>query len=96
MSQRELAGHLRVSVGKVNYCLRALIEKGWVKAKNFTNSNRKFAYVYLLTPKGVEAKAKVTYRFLRGKLRDYDELATEIETLRAEVSAYRGSQKKSG
>lgn len=84
-SQRELASELGVSVGKINYCLRALLEKGLVKIRNFKNSNNKLAYKYLLTPTGLEEKANVTYRFLRRKLAEYDALEREIERLMAEV-----------
>ena len=84
-SQRDLARELDVSVGKVNYCLKALMRKGWLKAKNFTNSRKKSAYLYLLTPKGIEEKVNLTYRFLRIKMQEYDALAVEIERLTAEV-----------
>src|SRR5688572_1789073 len=67
-TQRDVASYLGVSVGKVNYCIRALIERGWVKVRNFTNSRRKAAYAYYLTPKGIEAKVRVTFRFLQIKL----------------------------
>ena len=67
ISQRELSKELGVSLGKVNYCLRALIDKGWVKAKNFKNSQNKLAYRYLLTPHGVQEKAALTTRFLKTK-----------------------------
>jgi EPS-associated MarR family transcriptional regulator len=85
-SQRELARELSVSVGKVNYCLRALMEKGWVKARNFRNSNHKAGYLYVLTPKGIEEKVNVTSAFLRRKLDEYDLLQKEIERLTREVS----------
>jgi len=84
-SQRDLARELDVSVGKVNYCLKALMRKGWLKAKNFTNSRKKSAYLYLLTRKGIEEKVDLTYRFLRIKMQEYDDLAIEIERLAAEV-----------
>ncbi len=85
-SQRELARQLGVSVGKVNYCLKALIEKGWVKARNFRNSKHKAGYLYVLTPKGIEEKVSVTSSFLRRKLDEYDLLTKEIERLTREVS----------
>ncbi|MEK6372969.1 MAG: MarR family EPS-associated transcriptional regulator [Acidobacteriota bacterium] len=85
-SQRELARQLGVSVGKVNYCLKALIEKGWVKARNFRNSNHKAGYLYILTPRGIEEKVSVTSSFLRRKLDEYDLLSKEIERLTREVS----------
>jgi len=85
MSQRDLARELGISLGKVNYCIQALIEKGMVKAGNFKNSQNKQAYAYLLTPKGIEDRAKVTARFLNRKLAEYEALQTEIENLRREV-----------
>ena len=84
-TQRELARELRVSVGKINYCLRALISRGWVKMRNFRNSKRKIAYLYLLTPKGMEERLSVTSAFLRSKLEEYEVLSKEIEQLTAEV-----------
>jgi len=89
LSQRDLARELGTSLGKINYCLNALIEKGWVKARNFRNSRNKLAYAYLLTPRGIEQKAKITVRFLRRKIAEYETLETEIEQLRREVSALR-------
>src|SRR3954471_17743074 len=85
-SQRELARQLGVSLGKINYCLRALMEKGWVKARNFRNSNHKAGYLYVLTAKGLEEKVNVTSAFLRRKLDEYDVLTKEIERLTREVS----------
>ena len=84
-SQREVARDLGISLGKVNYCLKALIGKGWIKARNFRNSRHKAAYVYVLTPKGIEEKIAVTHAFLRRKVAEYDLLVKEIETLTAEV-----------
>ena len=85
MSQRQIAAALGVSLGKVNFCLRALIEIGSVKVANFSRSPNKKAYVYLLTPKGIEEKAKVTLRFLAKKLNEYEELKREINELKNEV-----------
>lgn len=85
-SQRELARELGISLGKANYCLRALIRKGLVKAANFRNSKNKTAYMYVLTPKGLEEKIRVTHAFLRHKLAEFDLLAQEIERLTAEAS----------
>jgi len=84
-TQRELARELGVSVGKVNYCLKALIGKGWVKIRNFQKSTHKAAYLYLLTAKGIEEKMQVTSAFLRRKLDEYERLTAEIERLRREV-----------
>ncbi len=85
MSQRQIAAALGVSLGKVNFCLRALIEIGSVKVSNFSRSPNKKAYVYLLTPKGIEEKAKVTLRFLAKKQNEYEELKREINELKNEV-----------
>ncbi|MEX0902111.1 MAG: MarR family EPS-associated transcriptional regulator [Pseudohongiellaceae bacterium] len=84
-SQRQLSQSLGVSLGKTNYCLKALMERGLVKAGNFRRSERKTKYLYLLTPKGVETKAKVTLRFLQRKLSEYERLKIEIEQLQKEV-----------
>ena len=86
ISQRDLAKEMGVSLGKANYCLKALMDKGWLKARNFKNSNNKIAYAYVLTPKGVSEKAKLTTRFLQRKVREYEMLKGEIEKLRQEVS----------
>jgi EPS-associated MarR family transcriptional regulator len=86
ISQRELAGELGISLGRVNYCIQALIEKGLVKAKNFRNSKNKAAYAYLLTPRGIEEKVKITAHFLKRKVDEYEALEKEIEQLRNEVS----------
>lgn len=83
-SQREAARELGMSVGKVNYCLKALIDRGWVKAANFKNSRRKGAYAYLLTPNGMKAKARVTATFLQIKMNEYEALRREIEEIRRE------------
>ena len=85
LSQRQLAEEIGVSLGKVNYCLRALIDKGLVKAKSFKNSSNKAAYLYLLTPRGVEAKAKISVRFLALKVAEYEALRLEIDELKAEL-----------
>ncbi len=85
ISQRELAKRLDVSLGKANYCLRALIDRGWVKLKNFRNNDNKKAYFYFLTPGGVEKKAELTARFLQYKMREYDTLREEITKLYQEV-----------
>lgn len=87
LSQRQLAAELGVSLGKANYCLRAVIERGWVKVRNFRNSDNKLAYAYFLTPHGVEAKAKVALRFLKHKMGEYEALTEEIETLRQEIAS---------
>jgi EPS-associated MarR family transcriptional regulator len=85
LTQRELAEKLGISVGGLNYCLKALMEKGLVKMKNFANSKNKFGYVYVLTPTGLAEKAAITHRFLQRKMDEYDALKAEIEALRSEV-----------
>jgi len=80
-TQRELAIALGISVGKVNYCLKALIEKGWIKAGNFKRSNNKLGYLYLLTPIGIEEKTKLTKAYLQRKIAEYERIKTEIEQL---------------
>lgn len=82
LSQRDLAKRLGVSLGKINFCLNALVEKGCLKVNNFRNSDNKLAYAYLLTPRGVEEKARITLHFLNYKLQEYERLRTEIEELR--------------
>jgi EPS-associated MarR family transcriptional regulator len=86
ITQRELAHRLGVSLGKANYCLQALIEKGFIKARNFQNSNNKRAYLYILTPQGMEAKARISVAFLRRKVEEYERLKTEIAMLEREVN----------
>jgi len=85
VSQRDAARELGVSLGKLNYCLKALVSKGWVKATNFKNSRNKIAYMYLLTPRGIREKARVTMRFLQMKMAAYESLRAEIERLRGEA-----------
>lgn len=86
LTQRELAEKLGVSVGGVNYCLKALVDKGWVKMKNFAHSKNKFGYVYVLTPHGLSEKAELTGRFLKRKMAEYEALRGEIEVLKSEVT----------
>lgn len=87
LTQRELAQKLGVSVGSMNYCLKALIEKGWVKMQNFSQSKNKFGYVYVLTPGGISKKAELTADFLRRKLIEYETLKAELESLHTEFQA---------
>jgi EPS-associated MarR family transcriptional regulator len=85
LSQRDAARELGVSLGKVNYCVQALVRKGWLKAIRFKNSENKAAYLYLLTPRGLEQKASLTLEFLRIKTREYQILRAEIELMRREA-----------
>ena len=77
-TQRELAEELGFSLGKLNYCLNALKKKGLVKIDNFRKSKNKFGYMYILTPKGISAKTKLTINFMKKKMQEYDELKKEI------------------
>ncbi|MDB3891017.1 MarR family EPS-associated transcriptional regulator [Gammaproteobacteria bacterium] len=86
LTQRELAEMLGMSLGGINFCLNALIEKGFVKVTNFQKSKNKFGYVYLLTPRGIAEKASLTRGFLQKKMNEYVELRDEIEALKAEAS----------
>ena len=86
ISQRELAKEMGISLGKTNYCIKGLMDKGWLKARNFKNSNNKIAYAYVLTLGGLGEKAKITSRFLKRKLHEYERIKSEIEQLRQEVS----------
>ncbi|OOZ38923.1 MarR family EPS-associated transcriptional regulator [Solemya elarraichensis gill symbiont] len=86
ISQRELAKALGVSLGKANYCLKAIMEVGLIKLKNFRNNENKLSYAYILTPKGIEQKAAITTRFLKSKQKEYDELKKEIEILERDLA----------
>jgi len=85
LTQRELSSRLGLSLGKINFLMKSLIEKGLVKVENFKKSNHKSAYLYLLTPKGLEEKVKTTFRFLNVKIKEYEKLQTEIKQLKKEV-----------
>lgn len=89
LSQRQVARELGISLGKINYCLKALIARGWVKAVNFRNSGNKSAYAYFLTPRGIEEKARVTVRFLQSRVREYEALKDEIKKIRNEARRHR-------
>ncbi len=86
LNQREIAQKMGVSLGKTNYCLKALIDKGFIKFQNFYNNKKKSAYIYFLTPKGIEEKAEVTYRFLQRKINEYEKIKIEIESLKVEAA----------
>ncbi len=85
ISQRDLARDLGISLGRANYCLRALMDKGLIKANNFKNNRNKKAYMYLLTPRGMAEKARATARFLEVKVAEYEALQREIDTLRQDM-----------
>ena len=86
VTQRELADTLGISLGKTNYCIKALINKGLIKAKNFKNSANKRAYLYILTPKGIETKTRISVKFLQRKIQEYEALSHEIEQLKTELN----------
>ena len=85
MNQRDLSKAMGVSLGKTNYCIKALLDKGLIKMQNFRTSQNKLAYTYLLTPAGAEEKARITVRFLKRKVQEYELLRAEIEELRCEA-----------
>lgn len=85
LSQRDVARELGISLGSANYCLRALVAKGWLKVSRFQNSRNKVAYRYILTPRGIREKAGQTVQFLRAKTREYEALRTEIRQMRREA-----------
>ena len=80
-TQRELSQEMGVSLGKINYCMKKLIEKGWIKLTNFSRNPNKVGYIYLLTPQGIEQKARLTFAFLAIKLEEYEILKEEISKL---------------
>jgi len=84
-SQRDIAQSLGISLGGVNYCMNALVEKGLIKMRNFQEANDKRKYVYLLTPKGIAEKTALTGRFLQRKMREYEALKVEIEAIQEEI-----------
>jgi len=84
ITQRELARELGISLGRINYCLQALMEKGWVKMHNFSQSKNKLGYIYLLTPAGIAEKSALTARFIKRKMEEYENLRKEIDALKAD------------
>lgn len=92
LTQREIAEAIGISLGGVNYCLRALASKGLVKIRNFKNSNNKVGYAYLLTPKGIAEKTVLTAQFLKRKMEEYEALKAEIEALMEEIKELPDSQ----
>ncbi|MFC1674274.1 MarR family EPS-associated transcriptional regulator [Candidatus Omnitrophota bacterium] len=85
-TQRHLAQKLEVSLGKVNFLINALIEKGIIEAKNFKNAKNKLAYMYLLTPHGIKTKLELTHKFFTWKIQEYERLKKEIEDFRKEIA----------
>ena len=89
-TQRELSKEMGVSLGKINYCIKKLTEKGCVKLMNFSNNPRKVGYFYILTPKGIEQKAKLTVSFLKIKIKEYELLKEEINILKKDADKIKG------
>ena len=85
LSQRILAKELGISLGSINFCFQALVEKGWIKMQNFSQSQHKLRYAYLLTPAGIAEKSKLTAEFLKRKTVEYEALQREIEQLKADI-----------
>jgi len=94
MTQREIAEKLGISTSGLNYCLKALIDKGWVKVQNFSQSKNKFGYIYVLTPQGIAEKALLAGRFLKRKMTEYEQLQSEIAALKVEMSGPGGDAQK--
>tara|TARA_Y100000591_G_C21790191_1_gene676117 strand:- start:757 stop:1092 length:336 start_codon:yes stop_codon:yes gene_type:complete len=91
-NQREMAQELGFSLGKLNYCLKALQEKGLIKIKNFKKNPQKGNYLYILTPQGIKEKTVLTMNFMKRKLREYDELKAEIEELKYKKKSYKNEK----
>lgn len=94
MTQRELSQKLGVSLGSVNYCIKALAEIGHIKIQNFNQNKNKSAYLYILTPRGIKQKTKLTSAFLKRKLNEYHQLRVEIESIQAKISQKHETQNK--
>jgi EPS-associated MarR family transcriptional regulator len=87
LTQRQMASEMGLSLGKFNYCLKALVKKGFVKIDRFTTSDNKAGYMYLLTPQGIEEKSIITVNFLKRKMKEFEEIKQQIEELKRETSA---------
>lgn len=94
LSQRAIAKSLGMSLGKINYALKALMEKGLIKVEEFYNSKNKRAYSYILTPKGIEEKAAVTMRYFKKKMQEYEQLQQELKELKKEVEKIESKEKE--
>jgi EPS-associated MarR family transcriptional regulator len=92
-TQRELSQEMGVSLGKINYCMKKLIERGWIKLSNFSHNSNKVGYIYLLTPKGIEQKTRLTFSFLATKLEEYEKLKNEIGKLKQDAKKFQSEQK---
>ena len=94
-TQRELSKEMGVSLGKVNYCMKNLNKKGWVKLTNFRRNPNKVGYLYILTPKGIEEKARLTIEFLKAKMEEYEILKEEISKLKDDAEQLKAPKEKS-
>ena len=92
-TQRELSKEMGISLGKVNYCIKKLVGKGWVKLTNFSHNPNKVSYIYLLTPKGIEEKTRLTFSFLKIKMEEYEMLKNEISKLKQDAEKLQSGQK---
>jgi EPS-associated MarR family transcriptional regulator len=92
-TQRELSQEMGVSLGKVNYCMKKLIEKGWVKLMSFSHNQNKVGYIYLLTPNGIDEKTRLTFAFLKIKIKEYETLKKEINLLKYDAEQLESSDK---
>ena len=92
-TQRQLSQEMGVSLGKINYCMKKLIEKGWIKLSNFSHNPNKAVYIYLLTPKGMEQKTRLTFSFLKIKIEEYEVLKNEISKLKQDAEKLKSGQK---
>ena len=91
-TQRELSQEMGVSLGKINYCMKKLIEKGWIKLSNFSHNPNKVGYIYLLTSKGIKQKTRLTFAFLAIKLEEYEMLKDEISKLKQDAEKLKSEQ----
>ena len=86
LTQRQLASLLGISLGKTNFIIRAVLGRGWIKVENFRRSNNKIGYIYILTPQGISQRLRLTQTFIARKEWEYEQLRSEIDRLRAEIS----------
>mgnify|MGYP006093007079 CR=1 FL=1 len=93
LTQRQLSKEMGVSLGKINYCMQKLMEKGWIKLSNFSQNSKKSSYIYLLTPQGIEEKAKLTFSFLKIKMDEYEVLKDEINKLKEDAEKLNSKKK---
>ena len=92
LTQRDLSKKLNLSLGKINFLIKALVAKGLIKTQNFKNSKNKLGYLYLLTPRGLQARLELTHKFLNRKIEEYEKLKIELEALNKEVAALKPAE----